>query len=43
MMLDLGLSSRGGTEQGADQMKAVKGILLSSIDHEFQEIMSDTY
>jgi len=38
MMLDLGLSSRGGTEQCADQTKAVKGILLSSIDHEFKRL-----
>jgi len=43
MMLDPGLSSRGGTEQWADQRKAVKGILLPSIDHEFREIVSDTY
>ena len=43
MMLDLGLPSRGCTEQCADEMEAMEAITLSSIDHQFQEIMSDTH
>lgn len=37
-MLDPEMASRGSTEQWAEQTKAMEDILLSSIDHEFQEI-----
>ena len=42
MVLGPEMPSTGGTEHWAEQMKAMKGVLFSSIDHEFQEIMSDT-
>ena len=33
MMLDLGLPSRGGIEQWAEQSKNMEGVLYSSTDH----------